>query len=102
MGKFQSNSYTKCDRCGKSFIKSVGWLYKRTISNDSDSCAKFYCSWNCLRSDEKEDEDLDTIDKNEIIREFIEKGSYIDIIASKHKIRVDTVENIIKSLWTGG
>ena len=38
---------TKCPVCGKTFDRTEEWVYKHGL--------KFYCSWTCLRKDEKPD-----------------------------------------------
>lgn len=94
------SSFSVCPMCNNRYIKSSGWAYKRRIqkgSSKSDGEIIAYCSYKCMRQAERAEENLDNIDIRAIRRDYCERGMYVETIACKHKLRIDTVENIIKS-----
>lgn len=94
------SSFSVCPMCNNRYIKSSGWIYKRRIQtgkSKGDGEIVAYCSYRCMRQAERAEENLDKIDVKAIKRDYCERGMYVETIACKHKLRIDTVENIIKS-----
>lgn len=57
---FMAEHKRKCPVCGKVFWASAEWVYKKGYSH----CMRVYCSWKCLRQEEKDKTPLkDKIDR---------------------------------------
>lgn len=91
-----------CAACGKSFVRSPGWIYKKYISKSKHSKEQqfvlSYCTYGCMRKAEKMGEDLENLNVRQVEYDFKERGSYIDMIASKHHVSIDTIEAIVRNL----
>ena len=52
---FMTEGRRICPVCGKEFWVSSVWIYKHGYANS----LKWYCSWKCMRHDEKERQKAD-------------------------------------------
>lgn len=53
MGKEFKYLMCNCATCGKVFERSSEWAYK----NEKKTPFKYFCSWGCLRADERKTEE---------------------------------------------
>lgn len=51
-----------------------------------------------MRKAEKVEEDLENLNVRQVEYDFKERGSYIDMIASKYHVSIDTIEAIVRNL----
>ena len=72
MNNFFSEQEKKCGRCGKEFLATSEWVYKK-------GC-KYYCSWGCYRAGEKSKET--PAERREKIIQAINDGLNVNEIAT--------------------
>ena len=93
---------SKCGFCGKLFVRSPGWIYKKHIAKTKDNEEHQYiipyCTYGCMRKAERMEEDLENLNVRQVEYDFKERGSYIDMIASKHHVSIDTIAAIVRNL----
>ena len=66
-----------CNVCGKTFILTSEWVYKRN--------GRLFCSWKCMRKDEKEHEQKKCVvdNRREYILNALQEGKPIKEIADE-------------------